>query len=52
MEWRIDEMEARLIAEFGYSEAAAKVVLEKLPTCAPEIQAAFWVWWRDDLVRR
>ncbi len=35
----------RLVSEFGYPQAGAQLVADKLENCSPEIQAAFWEWW-------
>ncbi len=36
----------RLISEFGYPEAGAQLVADRLAGCSPQIQTAFLEWWK------
>jgi len=45
-----DDMDAqslipRLVAEFGYPQAGAQLVADKLADASPDIQDAFMRWW-------
>jgi len=40
------ELLPRLISEFGYPQAGAKLIAEKLTSCNIAIQTAFWEWWQ------
>lgn len=45
---RLDEIIARLVAEFGYTEKNAESVAHDLRACTPIVQEAFEKWWRGE----
>lgn len=48
MNIQVEEIIARLVAEFDYTEKDAEGVVQNLLACTPVIQEAFEKWWRGD----
>jgi hypothetical protein len=45
-----EDIERALIAEFGYPEHGAKLVVSKLQSACSEVRDAFDLWWRERIV--
>lgn len=46
MNMKRQELIARLVSEFGYTDKEAPLVADDLLACSPVVQVAFERWWR------